>query len=174
MSPVGQLVVQEYDPRWPAWFEDLRGRIAPQVQGLALSVEHVGSTSVPGCAAKPIIDVDIVVADASALPEVTARLVAGLGYRHEGNLGIEGREAYRHDDASIEHHAYAVVAGSKPHLDHVLLRDHLRRDPEAVRRYSELKTVLAARFASLPDARTRYAEAKNALVEELIAAAAAR
>ena len=60
----------------------------------AIAIEHVGSTSVKGLAAKPVIDIDIVILDYSVLEEVVRRL-SKIGYEHEGNLGIKGREAVR-------------------------------------------------------------------------------
>ncbi|MEU5580568.1 GrpB family protein [Streptomyces huasconensis] len=88
------ILISDYDPRWPERFEDLRQRLAPHVADLPVSIEHVGSTSVPGCAAKPIIDLDIVVSDAAAVPEVISRL-AEQGYRHEGDLGVQRYSALK-------------------------------------------------------------------------------
>ncbi|MFH7340762.1 GrpB family protein [Streptomyces sp. KHY 26] len=82
----GMIVVSDYDPRWSEQFEDLRQRLAPHVADLAVSIEHVGSTAVPGRAAKPIIDLDIVVSEDAVMPELICRL-NGVGYRHEGELG---------------------------------------------------------------------------------------
>ncbi|MBT2396192.1 GrpB family protein [Streptomyces sp. ISL-100] len=163
----GMIVVCDYDPRWDKQFQDLRWRLALCVADLAVSIEHVGSTAVAGCAAKPIIDVDIVVAEEASVPELISRL-AGQGYRHEGDLGIPGREAFQAPPAAPEHHLYGVVAGSKPHLDHILLRDYLRQRPDEVRRYSALKRALAQRFAANSEGRQNYSTAKNALVEELV------
>ncbi|MFJ8364303.1 GrpB family protein [Streptomyces sp. NPDC093984] len=162
------IVVSDYDPRWPERFEDLRQRLAPHVADLAVSIEHVGSTAVPECAAKPVIDLDIVVSEEAVMPELISRL-AGQGYRHEGDLGIRGRDAFQAPPAAPEHHVYAVVAGSKPHLDHVLLRDYLRQRPDEVQRYSALKVALAQRFPADSEGRASYSAAKGALVEELVA-----
>ncbi|CAM5649548.1 hypothetical protein SALBM311S_11642 [Streptomyces alboniger] len=164
----GMIVVGEYDPRWPERFEDLRQWLARHVADLAVSIEHVGSTAVPGCAAKPIIDLDIVVAEEAALPELILRLTA-QGYRHEGDLGIPGREAFQAPPAAPEHHLYGVIADSRPHLDHVLLRDYLRQRPDEVRRYSALKVALAQRFLADSEGRRDYSTAKSALVEDLVA-----
>ncbi|WP_017584892.1 GrpB family protein [Nocardiopsis ganjiahuensis] len=161
------IPVHDHDPRWVEWFAELRDRLAPPLAGLPVTVEHVGSTSVPGCAAKPIIDVDVVMADASPLPEVIRRLVA-LGYRHEGDLGIVGRDAFEAPTGHPEHHLYAVVEGSRPHLDHVLLRNWLRTHPEDVHRYSQLKRKLGARFAPDDEGHRSYLRAKSSLVEELL------
>ncbi|MFH8609985.1 GrpB family protein [Streptomyces sp. NPDC018029] len=165
-----RIVVSGYAPQWPERFEDLRQMLAPHVAGLALSIEHVGSTAVPGCAAKPIIDLDIVVSEVAAMPELIFRL-AGQGYQHEGDLGIQGREAFQSPPAGFEHHLYAVVAGTKPHLDHVLLRDYLRQRPAEVQRYNALKVALAQRFTADSEGRAAYSASKSALVEELIARA---
>ncbi|MFD9428105.1 MULTISPECIES: GrpB family protein [unclassified Streptomyces] len=164
----GMIVVCDYDPRWAERFEDLRQRLAPHVADLPVSIEHVGSTAVPGCAAKPIIDLDIVVALGAVMPELISRL-SGQGYRHEGDLGILGREAFRAPPAVPEHHLYGVVAGSEPYLDHILLRDYLRQRPDEVRRYSAWKVALAQRFHADSEGRREYAMAKGALVEELVA-----
>src|ERR1700744_4662012 len=91
MNPV---VVVEYDPGWPALFEFFRGRIVTALGGLATAVEHVGSTAVPGLAAKPIIDMDVLLVSGDALPTTIERL-ATLGYVHQGDLGIPDREAFR-------------------------------------------------------------------------------
>ncbi|WP_037971483.1 GrpB family protein [Streptomyces sp. NRRL WC-3742] len=162
------IVVSDYDPRWPEQFEHLRQRLAPHVADLAVSIEHVGSTAVPGCAAKPIIDLDIVVSEEAVMPELISRLV-GQGYQREGDLGIRGREAFQAPPVAPEHHLYGVVAGSKPHLDHVLLRDYLRQQPDEVQRYSVLKVALAQQFPADSEGRTAYSAAKSTLVEELIA-----
>jgi GrpB-like predicted nucleotidyltransferase (UPF0157 family) len=83
------VVVVDYDPAWPATFARLRERVVEVLGPLAVAVEHVGSTAVPGLAAKPIVDLDVVIADRGDLPEVVRRL-RPLGYRHEGDLGVPG------------------------------------------------------------------------------------
>ncbi|MCX4909667.1 GrpB family protein [Streptomyces sp. NBC_00878] len=164
---IGVIVVSDYDPRWSEQFEGLQQRLAAHVADLAVSIEHVGSTAVPGCAAKPIIDLDIVVSEEAVMPELISRLT-GQGYRHEGDLGIRGRAAFRAPSTAPEHHLYGVVAGSKPHLDHVLLRDYLRQRPDEVRCYSTLKVALAQRFRADCEGRAAYSVAKSTLVEELV------
>lgn len=66
--------IVDYDPRWPAAYDDLRQRIWPAVADLAVRIDHIGSTAVPGLAAKPIIDMDIVVADECRVRPVIERL----------------------------------------------------------------------------------------------------
>jgi len=89
----GQPVhIADYDPQWPVTFQQICGPITAALGPLAQRIEHVGSTAVPGLAAKPIIDLDVVIATRSDLPAVTARL-RPLGYQPEGDLGVVGREA---------------------------------------------------------------------------------
>jgi GrpB-like predicted nucleotidyltransferase (UPF0157 family) len=166
-----EIVVVDYDPRWPEWFERTRTYVWPAVKELALRIDHVGSTSVPGLAAKPIIDMDIVVADVSRVRRVIDALGA-LRYRWVGDLGVEGREAF---EASGQpdlppHHLYLVVESSKAYLDHVLLRDLLRADPEACRQYGELKRANVSLAQGDMDV---YVAAKARLVAELLTRARA-
>lgn len=160
-----RATVVPYDPAWPDVFASLRDRIAPALEGLDVRVEHVGSTSVPGLAAKPIIDLDVVVASPELVPVVVDRL-AGLGYEHQGDLGIVGREAFRQPAGLPDHHLYVVVEGSAPYRDHVDLRDQLRANPADAERYARLKQEVAH---LLSVDRGAYVEAKSALVQQLLA-----
>ncbi|WP_329004470.1 GrpB family protein [Kribbella sp. NBC_00709] len=160
--------VVEYDPRWPGWFAEIAAVVEPYFDELPHVIEHVGSTAVPGLAAKPIIDVDIVVPSDALVTAAIERLVAA-GYRHEGDAGIAGREAFAlPPDVAHYHHLYLVVEGNKAHRDHVLLRDHLRADTADRERYAARKRELAH---LLTTDRTAYVVGKGALVEELIARA---
>src|SRR6185312_8041776 len=90
------VIVTDYDPRWPIWFEELARVYRRALGALVVTVEHVGSTSVPGLAAKPILDIDIVIPSRAVLPDVVAGLAA-LGYRHQGDRGIPGRDSFARD-----------------------------------------------------------------------------
>jgi GrpB-like predicted nucleotidyltransferase (UPF0157 family) len=160
--------VVDYDPRWPLWFAEIRAHLTPYLTDVPHVCEHVGSTAVPGLAAKPIIDIDIVVPSPSLVAPAISRLEAA-GYRHEGDQGIPGREAFAlPPDAVHYHHLYVVVEGNKAHRDHVVLRDHLRADAADRERYAARKRELAH---LLTTDRTAYVDGKGALVEELIARA---
>jgi GrpB-like predicted nucleotidyltransferase (UPF0157 family) len=160
------ILIAAYDPRWPARFAHLRDHLAAALGPLALRIEHVGSTAVPGLAAKPIIDLDIVVATPGDLPAVIERLHP-LGYTHEGDLGVPGRDAFAAPPGSPPHHLYACPLGSPALARHLALRDRLRTDPEAAAAYADLKRALAARFH---DDRTAYTEAKTAFIDSLLGA----
>jgi GrpB-like predicted nucleotidyltransferase (UPF0157 family) len=140
-----KVLVVDYDSSWPLAFAALQLPIWEALRGVALSVEHAGSTSVPGLAAKPIIDIDAVVPSRADMPATIERLAA-LGYVHCGNLGIEDREAFENPAGLPAHHLYACVQGSVALVNHLALRDCLRRDPSAAAAYGQLKKQLAEQF----------------------------
>lgn len=158
------VVIVAYDPSWPDAFASLRDRVAAALGDLPVAIEHVGSTSVPGLGAKPVIDLDVVLAATADVPEAIRRL-ATIGYIHQGDLGIAGREAFGAPQDTPAHHLYAVVQGIPAHRDHVLFRDYLRTHPEAVQAYDALKAANADRFRADRDA---YQDAKQEFVEGII------
>ena len=155
-----RIVVVDYDPAWPATFEDLRARVWTVVGDCARTIEHIGSTSVPGLAAKPIIDMSVVVPSAVDVPRAVARL-ATLGYVHRGNLGIEGREAFGNPAELPAHHLYVCPVGSLGLLNPLAVRDYLRGHPAVARAYGELKKALAVKFPADIDS---YVDGKTDLI----------
>ena len=139
------IVVVDYDPAWPALFEELRARVWAVVDDFALSIEHIGSTSIPGLAGKPIIDMSIIVQSTEHVPLAIERL-ATLGYVHRGNLGVEGREAFQGPQGSPAHHLYVCPDGSLGLFNPLALRDYLRLHPSVARAYGSLKKTLASEF----------------------------
>ncbi|MBL0939315.1 MAG: GrpB family protein [Gemmatimonadaceae bacterium] len=162
---VKSIVVVPYDSAWPALFEQLRQHLWPAVHDVAISIEHVGSTSVPGLAAKPVLDIDIVIAPATPVSLVADRL-STLGYQHRGNLGIEGREAFRAPEGSPTHHLYVCLSDSEALANHLAIRDHLRAHPDTAARYGALKQQLAREFPHDIDA---YVAGKTDLLLEILA-----
>jgi GrpB-like predicted nucleotidyltransferase (UPF0157 family) len=158
------LVVADHDDAWSRVFEEIAGPVRAAIAGLAAEVEHVGSTSVPGLAAKPIVDVDVVVAAREDVPEAIERL-RSLGYVYQGDKGIRGREAFLWPPAARPHHVYVVVRGNEPHRNHVDFRDHLRAHPQVAAEYAALKKTLAARHADDPLA---YQDGKTAFVTRVL------
>ena len=159
------VVVVDHDPAWAVVFEAIRARVGPALEGVAESIEHVGSTSVPGLAAKPIIDIDVIVPTADDVPRAIERLTE-LGYRHLGDLGIADREAFRRPPGTPRHNLYVCLAGSLGVRNHLALRDHLRTHSEAAAAYGALKRQLAAEVTGI-DA---YIEAKTDLIVAILAA----
>lgn len=136
--------VVPYNPVWRKWFAELRRMIWPHISDVAIDCVHVGSTSIPGMSAKPIIDIDIIIDSSDKFDEIKSRLTR-IGYYHRGNLGIEGREAFgKEDEPKYTHHLYVCTANSTAYKNHVLLKKHLTEKPEAFGRYRDLKLQLAA------------------------------
>jgi GrpB-like predicted nucleotidyltransferase (UPF0157 family) len=162
-----QVVVWEYDPQWPIQFEELKTLIWPKVEAHALAFEHVGSTSVPGLAAKPVIDIDIIIEDSSKLPEIVTAL-SSLGYNHRGNLGIEGREAFKLvDNCRVlpKHNLYVCLNNCIALRNHIALRDHLRSNEEDRDDYIRIKRELARKF---PNSLNDYCEGKTDFVLSIL------
>ena len=158
------VVIEPYRTDWPACFEAIRAQLAATLGSLALSIEHVGSTAVPGLAAKPVIDIDVIIASTRLLPEAIECL-ATLGYRHKGDLGVVGREAFRATQPRQAHHLYVCAVGAGPLLDHIRCRDALRADPRRAAAYADLKYRLAAQCG---EDRVAYTTGKTVFVERVL------
>jgi GrpB-like predicted nucleotidyltransferase (UPF0157 family) len=160
------MLLADYDPSWPAQFEEIAGRIRVAfADGLLLTVEHVGSTAVERLAAKPIIDIDVIVPSPADIPDAIARL-ATLGYVHQGDLGIAGREAFQSPSGTARHHLYLCADGNDECRRHIAFRDYLREHTDEALRYTALKHKLAARFR---EDRRAYSDGKTAYVEAILA-----
>jgi GrpB-like predicted nucleotidyltransferase (UPF0157 family) len=158
------IVLEEYDPRWPAEFERLCKKIAGVLSESAVAIEHVGSTAVPGLTAKAIIDLDVLLRSGDALAVAIERLTA-IGYQHQGDLGVPGREAFRAPSGAFPHHLCVCLPDRQEYARHIAFRDYLRRNPELARAYARLKRELAGKFAHDRDAYTR---GKSEFVEEIL------
>jgi GrpB-like predicted nucleotidyltransferase (UPF0157 family) len=163
------VIVLDYDLNWPGLFQSLRKRIADALGDMAAAIEHVGSTAVHDLAAKPVIDIDVLLTSETMLPAAIERL-AGLGYIHRGNLGIPEREAFFAPANDSPHHLYLCLPGSAEFRRHVAFRDCLRAHPKDAKIYAELKLALAQRFR---DDRPAYNAAKTEFVTELTSRAIA-
>ncbi len=159
------VVVQPYNEAWLQNFTDIKAEIQGALGELALEIEHVGSTSVQGLSAKPIIDIDVVIKDESVLGDVILALQQ-IGYRHEGNLGIVGREAFKYDGKEHlqKHHLYVCPQDSEELKRHKAFRDYLRSHPEAVREYGHIKEEGAKLY---PYDMEKYIEHKSPFIERV-------
>ena len=157
------VVVLPYDEAWKKDFEDIKAELMQVLEGLVLSVEHVGSTSVPGLAAKPVIDIDIVIEDQGCFDKVKTALET-IGYHHEGDLGIPGREAFKYDgkDHLRKHHLYVCSKDAAELKRHISFRDYLRAHPEAVEEYGRIKIEGAELYPYDID---RYIEHKSPFID---------
>ena len=160
--------MSDYDPAWPRRFEQLRAEYAAALVLAAVpfvSIEHVGSTSVPGLAAKPVIDIDIVV-DPSDV-EAASSVLVGLGFEPRGELGIPQRWAFREPDRLAGTNTYVIVAGSLALRNHLAVRDTLRTDRDLRTEYGNLKKRIGATAADI----YQYGAGKNATVQRILVAA---
>jgi len=141
------IIVVPYDENWTHEFRKIKDEIFPFIKDLIISIEHVGSTSVKGLYAKPIIDINIVIDNTDILPTITQRL-AQIDYTHIGDLGISGREAFKYEEKQhlMEHHLYVCPKDSNEHKRQVTFRDHLRLHPADCGKYSKVKIEMAKKF----------------------------
>ena len=157
-------VVIDYDPQWPRTFEALSATIWPAVRDIALRIEHVGSTSVPGLAAKPIIDMDVVVARVCDVAAAVAA-IESLGYENLGGLGIPERVALLEPQGMPQHHLYVVWEGNAAHRNHTYFRDYLRRHPDDCERYAARKREVQHLYLT---SREDYTVAKGDIVTDIL------
>ena len=159
------IVIEDYTPQWKTEFQKIVASLGNENVAKSLSIEHVGSTSVENLAAKPIIDMDIVIPDMSVFPEMKS-LLEKKGYRHEGNLGIEGREAFSYEEKLelMVHHLYVCPMDSKELKRHIAFRDYLRTQPHLVEEYAEVKREAARLYPKDID---KYLEYKGKFIERV-------
>ena len=161
------VVVVPYDPRWPEQFLAIREELASALTDVPVrSIEHVGSTAVPGLAAKPRLDIDVVI-PAQHLDAARTALEAA-GYACRGDLGIPDRHAFRAPDDDPARSVYVVIDASLALRNHLAVRDLLLRDEQLRDEYGRFKLELARREYSNGD---EYAVAKSSLIQRILAAA---
>lgn len=160
-----RVTVLPYNSKWKSDFENIKREIINVIGDLIIGIEHVGSTSVEGLCAKPCIDIDVIIEDYSVFDTIVSKLDT-IGYIYEGNLGIEGREAFKYMDKPHlqTHHLYVCPKQSKELYRHITFRDFLRSNPDAVKKYSEVKEKATQLF---PDDIDKYIEYKSPCIEKL-------
>ena len=160
-----RVIVVPYDEQWKKDFDTIKQYLLTALKDTIIGIKHIGSTSVDGLYAKPIIDIDVVIKDYSVFDTVVEKL-ATLGYIHEGNLGIKDREAfdYKADVDLPKHHLYVCPEFSAELRRHIAFRDYLRNNPEAVLKYSKVKEEGARLF---PDSIDDYIAYKSPCIEEI-------
>jgi GrpB-like predicted nucleotidyltransferase (UPF0157 family) len=161
------ITLADYDPAWPDLFAREEARIRSALGDRALLVEHAGSTSVPGLAAKPIIDIVLAVPDSAEEAGYAGDLeAAGYVLRIREPDWHEHRMFIRRAEIAVQVHVFTI---GSPEIDRMLaFRDRLRTVPADRERYEASKRELAARrWRYVQD----YADAKSSVVEEIIARA---
>ena len=159
----GIVGLLEYDARWPVLFAAEEQRIRDRCRALPLTLEHIGSTSIPGMCAKPVLDILAGRAAGAAIADYVTALAAA-GYVHRGERGIPGREFFRRGEPRA-YHVHLVEEGGPLWREYLGFRDYLRTHDDAARRFADVKRGLAARFSTDREA---YITAKSPHVLEIL------
>jgi GrpB-like predicted nucleotidyltransferase (UPF0157 family) len=161
-----KVVVVPYDALWQSEFEEIKKELLNVLNGYIISIEHVGSTSVEGLAAKPIIDIDIVIKDYNSLEMINSKL-ASIGYIYEGDLGIKDRLAFKYMDKPnlMKHHLYVCPEYSEELKRHIAFRDYLREHKEDRDWYGDVKLLAAKHY---PEDIDSYMIAKKPCCAEIL------
>ncbi|WP_238916329.1 GrpB family protein [Clostridium sp. YIM B02555] len=161
------VVVLPYDFNWSHEFEKIKICIEKELGDNIIGIEHVGSTSIEGLAAKPIIDLDVIIESYDNFEEVKAKLET-LGYYHEGDLDVRGREAFAYDENEkmefMTHHLYVCPKNSDELNRHITFRNYMRTSKEDVEKYSAIKLQAAKLYPKDIDS---YCEYKSPCIIEI-------
>lgn len=158
------ITVLNYDPEWPLKYERERKAIAEILDGNGISIYHIGSTSVPGLAAKPIIDMMAVVRSLEKVDDARGKF-SELGYEYLGEFGIAGRRYFRKGGDERTHQIHIFQADDWNNIErHLAFRDYMRTHEKERTEYAKIKTALAQRFPYDIDG---YCDGKDAFVREM-------
>ena len=158
------VVIEKWNPKWKDEFEKIVASLGKDIIYNSIKIEHVGSTSVEGMSAKPIIDLDIVIEKDKF--EIIKRLLNDKGYEYEGDLGIEGREAFSYSgkEELMTHHLYVCPKDSKELFKHITFRNFLKDNPALAAEYSRVKEQAALLY---PNDIDKYMEFKSEIIEKI-------
>jgi len=169
-APNSRVVLSEYDEDWATAYEVERALIAGALGSLMQGIEHVGSTAVPGLAAKPIIDLLVTVADLDVARR-TVEPLAQVGYTYVPDFEQEtpNRRYFRKElDLAHGYHLHMYASDDDDVEQHLVFRDYLRANPATAKEYEELKRHLAATVV-----RAQYTDSKAPFIQQVLAAARA-
>jgi GrpB-like predicted nucleotidyltransferase (UPF0157 family) len=159
----GIVKLAPYTAEWKRLFEQEKARLQAAVGSYVLDVQHIGSTSIPGMVAKPILDIGIAVRSFEKAAVCIEPMVQ-LGYEYRGENGIPRRHFFV-KGAPRTHHVHVNEITSRDWENLVVFRDYLIQHPEIVQEYAQLKQELAQRF---PTDRQAYLDGKSPLIERVL------
>lgn len=159
-----RVVVEKWNPQWKYEYEKIVASLGKDIIYNSIKIEHVGSTSVEGLSAKPVIDLDIVIEKDKFA--IIKELLNKKGYEYEGDLGIEGREAFSYSgkEELMTHHLYVCPKDSKELFKHITFRNFLKNNPALAAEYSKVKEQAAVLY---PDDIDKYMEFKSEIIEKI-------
>ncbi len=156
-------VISSYKAEWVEWFEAIADYLGNHLSSYN-KIEHVGSTSIPGMDAKPIIDIDIEIETEADFDKLKAEL-EWIGYIHCGDQGIQGREAFKRDGNQktpldeVAHHLYVCTKDNLEYKRHLLFRDRLRSNVRLREEYKAIKHEILKKVGD--ENRQEYVEEKE-------------
>ena len=156
-----KIEVHKYNSSWPGRFDTEKNLLWRTLGDVAIAIHHIGSTSVPGLGAKPIIDILIEVADLSALDALDNEMQA-IGYESKGEYGIPGRRYFQKDGNDRTHQIHAFLYDDYNVTRHIAFRDYLRSHPAVAEEYAALKKRIAETCDNDID---KYCDGKDAFVK---------
>ena len=156
-----KIEVHKYDPSWPKRFDAEKNLLWRILGDVVIAIHHIGSTSVPGLDAKPIIDILIEVTDLSALDALGNEMQA-IGYESKGEYGIPGRRYFQKGGDDRTHQVHAFKYGDDNVTRHIAFRDYLRSHPAIAEEYAVLKKSIAETCDNDID---KYCDGKDAFVK---------
>ena len=156
------IEVVDYDSRWPELFAEEQKLLARTLGAVVQKIHHIGSTSVEGLAAKPIIDILLEVASVAELDQLNDQMVS-IGYLPKGEFGIPRRRYFQKGDAIRTHQLHAYGIGDSELVRHLAFRDYLVRNQNIADEYARLKKEVAASCDNDID---RYCDGKDAFIKE--------
>jgi len=158
-----RVEVTPYNEQWVRMYQEEAEKLCRIFGRQLVAIHHIGSTSVPGLDAKPIIDIMPVVHDISLVHEYN-QLMRDIGYEPKGENGIPGRRYFQKGGDNRTHHVHVFQVGS-PHIErHLAFRDYLRTHPNVAREYGDLKRKLAQEFLNHIES---YIQGKESLVKAI-------
>ena len=159
-----RVVVEKWNPQWKYEYKKIVASLGKDIIYNSIKIEHVGSTSVEGLSAKPVIDLDMVIEKDKFA--IIKELLNKKGYEYEGDLGIEGREAFSYSvkEELMTHHLYVCPQDSKEFFKHITFRNFLKNDPALAAEYSKVKEQAAVLY---PDDIDKYMEFKSEIIEKI-------
>ncbi|MES5896430.1 GrpB family protein [Bacillus cereus group sp. RP43] len=159
------VVIEKYNPKWKDDFFQISKMIKNYIGDLITDIEHVGSTSVEGLPAKPIIDIDVVVEDIKLLPQIIERLES-FEYIYQGECGVPGRHAFQREfEEDIKYHLYVCPKDGIGYIEHIALRNCLRQNNKLRNEYAQLKIDLSEKFKFDVDS---YCEHKSPFIDKVL------
>jgi GrpB-like predicted nucleotidyltransferase (UPF0157 family) len=158
------VIIVPYDPQWPPRFQQLAKNLRAASQSKALRIDHIGSTSIPGLAAKPVIDIQVSVAALEPV-EAYGRALGSLGYVFRADNTDLSKRYFREKPGTRRTHIHVRQAGSWGEQLNLLFRDYLRVHEQDASRYAQVKMELAEIYRN---DRIKYVDGKVEIIWEIL------